>query len=147
MIRPFRIQRARFHRAGAGFTLVEALVAGCVLSLVLLSSYALIQHDSTLSQSTLGISVAETRAQAMLHGLERKLEPPAVLTGNAYIQDGDPLPTNWPAAIERFATSAFARDTFGEKFRHLYSIVKGAEAHEFGSHITRLEIARYLGPL
>jgi len=83
----------------------------------------------------------------MLHGLENRLEPPAVLTGNAYLQEGDPLPTNWPAAIDRFATSAFARETFGEKFRHLYSIVKGAEAHEFGSHITRLEIARYLGPL
>ena len=38
------------------------------------------------------------------------------LTGNAYIQDGDPLPTNWPAAIERFAASEFARATFGEKF-------------------------------
>ena len=83
----------------------------------------------------------------MLHGLENRLEPPAVLTGNAYLQDGDPLPTNWPAAIDRFASSAFARETFGEKFRHLYSIVKGAEAHEFGSHITSLEIARYLGPL
>ena len=83
----------------------------------------------------------------MLHGLENRLEPPAVLTGNAYLQDGDPLPTNWPAAIDRFANSTFARDTFGEKFRHLYSIVKGAEAHEFGSHITSLEIARYLGPL
>jgi glutamine synthetase len=83
----------------------------------------------------------------MLHGLKNKLEPPAVLTGNAYIQDGDPLPTNWPAAIERFAASAFAVETFGEKFTHLYSTVKGAEAQEFNSHVTPLEIARYLGPL
>jgi glutamine synthetase len=83
----------------------------------------------------------------MLHGLENKLEPPAVLTGNAYIQEGDPLPTNWAAAIERFATSAFARETFGDKFTHLYSTVKRAEADEFNSHVTPLEIARYLGPL
>jgi glutamine synthetase len=83
----------------------------------------------------------------MLHGLERKLEPPAVLTGNAYIQDGDPLPTNWPAAIERFATSEFASTTFGEKFRHLFSTVKRAEMQEFNSFVTPLEIARYLGPL
>lgn len=61
------------HRGRAGFTLIEALVAGCVLSLVLISSYALLQNDATLSRSTLGISVAETRAQAMLHGLEREL--------------------------------------------------------------------------
>jgi glutamine synthetase len=83
----------------------------------------------------------------MLHGLENKLEPPAVLTGNAYIQDGDPLPMHWPAAIDRFAASSFARETFGDKFTHLYSTVKRAEAAEFNSHITPLEIARYLGPL
>jgi len=83
----------------------------------------------------------------MLHGLANKIEPPAVLTGNAYLQDGDLLPTNWPAAIERFAASAFARETFGDKFTRLYSTVKRAEVSEFNSHITPLEIARYLGPL
>jgi len=83
----------------------------------------------------------------MLHGLENKLEPPAVLTGNAYTQDGDPLPTNWPAAIERFAASEFARATFGEKFTYLYSTVKRAEMQDFNSYVTPLEIARYLGPL
>ena len=83
----------------------------------------------------------------MLHGLERKLEPPAVLTGNAYLQEGDPLPTHWAAAIERFAASEFARATLGAKFTHLFAAVKRAEMEEFKSHVTRLEIARYLGPL
>jgi glutamine synthetase len=70
-----------------------------------------------------------------------------VLTGNAYEQDGDPLPTNWPAAIEKFAASAFARATFGDKFVGLFSTVKRAEMEEFNTHVTPLEIARYLGPL
>jgi len=83
----------------------------------------------------------------MLHGLTQKLEPPAVLTGNAYLQDGDPLPTNWPAAIERFAASGFARDALSEKFVKLFTAVKGAEMQEFNSHVTPLEIARYMGPL
>jgi glutamine synthetase len=83
----------------------------------------------------------------MLHGLERKLEPPAVLTGNAYLQEGDPLPTHWAAAIERFAASEFARATLGAKFTHLFAAVKRAEMEEFKSHVTPLEIARYLGPL
>jgi len=83
----------------------------------------------------------------MLHGLENKIEPPAVLTGNAYIQDGDPLPTNWIAAVERFSTSAFAREMLGAPFANLYSTVKRAEAEEFNSHVTALEIERYLGPL
>ncbi len=83
----------------------------------------------------------------MLDGLERKLEPPAVLTGNAYRQDGDPLPTNWAAAIERFAASEFAHAALGEKFTKLFAIVKRAEMEEFNSHVTPLEVARYLGPL
>jgi glutamine synthetase len=83
----------------------------------------------------------------MLHGLENRLEPPAVLTGNAYLQEGEPLPTSWAAAIDRFAASDFARAAFGEKFTHLFSVVKRAEMQEFNSHVTPLEIARYMGPL
>lgn len=83
----------------------------------------------------------------MLHGLEERLEPPAVLTGNAYEQGGEPLPTNGLAALEKFAASEFARATFGDKFVHLYSTVKRAEFEEFNSHVTALEIERYLGPL
>jgi glutamine synthetase len=80
-------------------------------------------------------------------GLEKKAEPPPVTTGNAYMQTGEPLPLQWGAAVARFSTSEFARAAFGEKFVHLYSIVKAAEVEEFNSHITPLEIARYLGPL
>jgi glutamine synthetase len=83
----------------------------------------------------------------MLHGLEQAIEPPAVLTGNAYEQDGEPLPVTWPEAIERFARSEFARRCLGEKFVNLYATVKRAEMAEFNSWITPLEIARYLGPL
>jgi glutamine synthetase len=83
----------------------------------------------------------------MLHGLDNRLEPPPVLTGNAYRQDGEPLPTVWSAAIERFAASPFARATFGDRFVGLFSTVKRAEMEEFNTHVTPLEIARYLGPL
>jgi glutamine synthetase len=83
----------------------------------------------------------------MLHGLENRLEPPAVLTGNAYVQDGDPLPTTWAQAIEKFSTSSFAKAALGEKFVSLLTAVKRAEMEEFNSFVTPLEIARYLGPL
>ena len=83
----------------------------------------------------------------MLHGLEHKLEPPAVLTGNAYVQDGEPLPTTWAQAIAQFSGSEFARAALGPKFVSLFSAVKRAEMEEFNSFITPLEIARYLGPL
>jgi glutamine synthetase len=83
----------------------------------------------------------------MLHGLEHRLEPPPPLTGNAYEQDGEPLPKTGHAAVERFAASAFARATFGAPFVTLFSTVKRAEFEEFDLQVTPLEIARYLGPL
>jgi glutamine synthetase len=81
------------------------------------------------------------------HGLTHKLEPPPVTTGNAYEQPGEPLPLQWSAAIERFAGSEFAQQYLGRQFVHLLSTVKRAEMEEFNSHVTPLEIARYLGPL
>jgi glutamine synthetase len=83
----------------------------------------------------------------MQHGLSQRLEPPPALTGNAYQQHGDPLPMQWAEAIGRFETSAFARATFGERFQKLFATVKRAEMLEFHSHVTPLEIARYMGPL
>lgn len=83
----------------------------------------------------------------MLHGLEHATEPPPVLTGNAYEQDGEPLPITWPQAIERFTRSEFARTAFGNEFVDLYTAVKRGEMEDFNSHITPLEIARYLGPI
>jgi glutamine synthetase len=80
-------------------------------------------------------------------GLTRKLEPPPVTTGNAYEQSGEPLPLAWNEAIERFASSEFARQYVGEKFTHLFATVKRAEMQEFNSHVTPLEVARYMGPL
>lgn len=81
------------------------------------------------------------------HGLTRKLEPPPVTTGNAYEHTGEPLPLSWSEVIDRFAASEIANHYFGEKFVKLYSTVKRGELQEFASHVTPLEIARYLGPL
>jgi glutamine synthetase len=81
------------------------------------------------------------------HGLTRQLEPPPLTTGNAYEKPGEPLPLQWGAAIERFADSEFATRYLGAEFVKLYSVVKRGEREEFDSHISPLEIARYLGPL
>jgi len=82
------------------------------------------------------------------HGLVAKLEPPAPVSGNAYTHPaGDPLPTHWATAIERFAASDFAREYLGERFARLYATVKRAELDDFNSYVTPLECAWYLGPL
>jgi len=86
------------------------------------------------------------------HGLTRKLEPPPLTTGNAYEQPGhfagsEALPIHWSEAVERFARSPTATQYLGERFVNLYATVKRAECQEFATHVTPLEIARYLGPL
>jgi glutamine synthetase len=81
------------------------------------------------------------------HGLTRGLEPPPVTTGNCYEQPGEPLPITWKEAIDQFERSDIARQYFGESFVRLFTTVKRGELQEFASHVTPLEIARYLGPL
>jgi glutamine synthetase len=82
------------------------------------------------------------------HGLTTRAEPPPPLSGNAYAQaTGEPLPTHWATAVERFEGSGFAREYLGERFTRLYATVKRAELEEFNSHVTPLECAWYLGPL
>jgi hypothetical protein len=69
-----------------GFTLLETLIASSVLTVALICVFGLMTHDSQISQSTIGISVAEQKAQALLCGLERELadargaNPKATLT-------------------------------------------------------------------
>jgi glutamine synthetase len=81
-------------------------------------------------------------------GLTQRSEPGAPVSGNAYAQDaGAPLPIHWASAIERFESSAFARDYLGARFTDLFATVKRAELDDFNSYVTPLECAWYLGPL
>jgi glutamine synthetase len=78
-------------------------------------------------------------------GLERKLEAPLPLVGNAYRgNEGESLPTHWATAFDRFERSAVAREYFGERFVKLYATTRRGELEDFSSHITPLEIDWYL---
>jgi hypothetical protein len=63
----------RRHSRRAGFTINEILFATAIMTVVLLASFALLQHDVQMQRSSLSISVAETKAQSMLYKLEREL--------------------------------------------------------------------------
>jgi glutamine synthetase len=80
-------------------------------------------------------------------GISQKLAPPPALTGNAYTQGGEPLPTQWDTAIECFAASSMAREYLGAPFTNLYATVKRGEMADFTSYITPIEMQWYLGPL
>jgi type II secretory pathway pseudopilin PulG len=64
--------RAAQHRSG-GFTLLEVLIASGVLTIALICVFGMLTHENQLSQSTIGISVAEQKAATMLYDLEREL--------------------------------------------------------------------------
>jgi glutamine synthetase len=82
----------------------------------------------------------------MLHGIEKKLAPPAPLAGNAYTQRiaAPRLPAEWPTALARFGESAFLREYFGERFVKLYELTRRGEMQDFNSRLTALDYSWYL---
>lgn len=75
----------------------------------------------------------------MLHGIENRMEAPEPLEGNAYDQLPPSLPRYWPDALACFGKSDYIRETFGEEFQQVFSILKQQELDEFDRQITLLE--------
>ncbi|MGI9294817.1 MAG: glutamine synthetase family protein [Pseudomonadales bacterium] len=75
----------------------------------------------------------------MLHGIEKKLQAPPVVEGNAYEQFPASLPRYWPDAVATFSASAFIEEYFGSEFRKVYTIIKQQEMDEFDRVVTPLE--------
>ena len=81
-------------------------------------------------------------------GLARGEEPPPALDGNAYRPgNAEPLPIYWPQALDRLAASGFAAEYLGAPFTRIYEIVKRSEMEDSHSHVSPLEIERWLGPI
>jgi glutamine synthetase len=81
-----------------------------------------------------------------LWGVEHRIEPEAMVTGNAYDQAFPPhlaLPrTLWDAA-QRLKASRAARDLFGDDFVDHFAATREWEEREFRKHISDWELARY----
>jgi glutamine synthetase len=90
--------------------------------------------------------VAAAVLAGMLHGIERKLVPPAPLVGNAYTQrlTAPRLPSDWPTALTRFGASEVTREYLGERFVMLFEQTRRGEMQEFNSSLTALDFAWYL---
>jgi glutamine synthetase len=90
--------------------------------------------------------VAAAVLAGMLHGIEKKLAPPAALTGNAYTQRlaAPRLPADWATALARFRASAFMGEYFGERFVTLYELARRGEMQDFNARLTALDYSYYL---
>ena len=77
------------------------------------------------------------------HGLQRRIDPGAPVTGNPYRNAATTLPITWPEAALQFERSELMREYLGEKFHRLFLTTRRGELQAFESHVTPLEYAWY----
>src|SRR5690606_30754208 len=81
------------------------------------------------------------------YGLANKLDPGAPVVGDGYAQaaqSGERIPTNWFAAVDRFAESAVLKDYLGERFVRMFTTVKRVEQDRYQSAIPTVDYDWYL---
>ena len=81
-----------------------------------------------------------------LYGIDQKIEPSAMTTGNAYEQDGDEafaLPSTLWDAAQKLKHSAMAKEYFGVEFVEHYTASREWEEREYRKHISDWELERY----
>jgi glutamine synthetase len=84
---------------------------------------------------------------AVHHGIANKIDPGPAIVGDGYAQaaeSGERIPTNWFAAVDRFAESALMKDYLGERFVRMYATVKRVEQERYQSAIPNIDFDWYL---
>jgi glutamine synthetase len=81
-----------------------------------------------------------------LYGIEHRLEPGAMVSGNAYDQTHPgnlALPADLRSAAAALRASAAAHELFGSAFVEHYAATREWECREYGRHISDWELSRY----
>ena len=84
---------------------------------------------------------------AVHHGIKNKIDPGPAIVGDGYAQaaqSGERIPTNWFAAVDRFAESEIMKDYLGERFVRMFSTVKRVEQERYQSVIPNTDFDWYL---
>lgn len=82
---------------------------------------------------------------AAIHfGITHRIEPPPPIEGNAYEQQGNPLPSNLRDALRELESSGVMRDYLGEDFLRIFIACKEHELEQFEQCISDLEYTWYL---
>lgn len=82
-----------------------------------------------------------------LHGIENKIQPPPMRTGNAYEvspTEAKQMPPTLGDAVKLFLESEPACRYFGETFVNYYAEFKNCEYKQFCDHVTEWEKRKYL---
>jgi glutamine synthetase len=81
----------------------------------------------------------------MAYGLEKKLEAPDPILGDAYAEEGiERIPNDLPSAVAALDQSELARELLGDEFVRFYAETRHWEAEQHRLAMTPWELGRYL---
>lgn len=109
------------------------------------SSATRIEHRVAGADSNPYLAVAALLA-GIFSGIDRDLDAPAPIAGNAWLEDTDNvcLPGNMAEAITHFSQSQRVRETLSSSFQFAFSEIKKQELLEFERRVTNFELETYL---
>lgn len=102
-----------------------------------------VEHRAAGADANPYLAMAAVLA-GMHHGIVNKIDPGPETHGNGYEQPGDPMPTNWWAALAQFRASQLMKDYFGERFVDVFATLKEIEADRFFAEPQPLDFDYYL---
>lgn len=80
----------------------------------------------------------------VLHGVARKLTPPAALDGNAYKSNAPKLALGWRPALESFQSGGALAPMYGELLTRVFTACKRQEMATIDRRVTDVEYDSYL---
>ncbi len=81
----------------------------------------------------------------MGHGIEKELEPPEPILGDAYARDDiERIPNDLYGAVELLDRGRIARDWLGDEFVSFYAETRFWDAEQHRLVLTPWEVERYL---
>lgn len=109
-------------------------------------------HTRHVEHRVAGADAHPTLALAALlagvhHGISNKIDPGPAIVGDGYAQaaqSGERIPTNWFAAVDRFAESEIMKAYLGERFVRMFATVKRVEQERYQSVIPNTDFDWYL---
>ena len=105
-----------------------------------------IEHRASGADANPYLAMAAMLA-AIHHGIANGLDPGPAVVGNGYEAEsklGEPMPSNWFSAVDRFAASKAMADYLGQRFVDMYTIVKRTEQEQFFATVPTLDYDWYL---
>ncbi len=102
-----------------------------------------IEHRVAGADANPYLVLASVLGGALL-GIERELQPPPAITGDAYSLDLPHLPLDWATAIRTFESGKLVPEIYSRRLQRMFVECKKQEQARFNRHVTELEFHSYL---